>query len=34
VYGAATLLPDGTALTVGGRDDTLAITAALEQYTY
>jgi hypothetical protein len=34
VYGAATLLRDGTALTVGGRDGTLAITAALEQYTY
>jgi hypothetical protein len=34
VYGAATLLRDGTALTVGGRDSTLAITAALDHYTY
>jgi N-acetylneuraminic acid mutarotase len=34
VYGAATLLRDGTALTVGGRDGTLAITAALARYSY
>jgi hypothetical protein len=34
VYGAATLLRDGTVLAVGGRADTAAITALLAHYSY